>query len=83
MGEIVRSTGVRSLLEAADFKCEGPGAGRKGAGLDKSAVVAADRKESRWSLMWQHGMFTFNSSDNISSGPVFPLTHTTRSSIFN
>ena len=58
MGEIVRSTEVRSLLEAADRRCEGPGAGRKGAGLNKSAIVAADRKETRWSLMWQHRMFT-------------------------
>ena len=77
MGEIVRSTGVRSLLEAANFKCEGPGAGGKSAGLEKSAVVATDRKESRRSLMWQHGMFTLNSSRNISDGSVFPLTHTT------
>ena len=66
MGEIVRSTGVqggarvRSLPGAANFsvpampvcKCEGPGAGRKSAGLEKSAVVAAERKESRPTLMW-------------------------------
>ncbi len=58
MGEIVRNTEVRSLLEAADRRCEGPGAGRRGAGLNKSAIVAADRKETRWSLIWQHRMFT-------------------------
>ncbi len=60
MGEIVRSTGVqgrarvRSLPGAANFsvpampvcKCEGPGAGRKSAGLEKSAVVAAISSDS-------------------------------------
>ena len=32
--------------------------------------------QSRRTLMWQHGMFTLNSSRNISDGSVFPLTHT-------